>query len=356
MDEDAGEPFYDVVVEVRLRGALFATEFTVDVNDPPRYDEESPRRLTVYESDTGDETVSQPRTMTFGLRIVDADGGRNLLDPASLKLEVVGFGISLNLGTVQEDNNPYFNLITTAAIREQGNINESANGQRNSLAVTLTLVGNLAMPYGSVVELRLSGVSDGYGEPEDIVGSLLVRVEDVAPTFELAATTVAVLLHEEARIPFTDFSDGSSTEDPSAGATVLVVEAPEDLVVRVDESDGDYGAVTLLRLNAEQEGQTGEVKLAVLDSSGGRTEEVIITVARPALLPEIVPPEPLLIFSDGKTKTFDVMLAEDADMEVEVTWTVASPSDFGIDVAVDEILAGGHAKLSLSASKTAVDS
>ena len=87
VDEDADMPSYKVVVEVRLRGELFTTEFTVDVNDPPRY--VGPERVTVYESYVGE---GMSRTMTFGLRIVDDDGGRNLLDPTRLKLDVVGFG------------------------------------------------------------------------------------------------------------------------------------------------------------------------------------------------------------------------------------------------------------------------
>ena len=343
VDENAGEPPYKVVVEVRLRGKVFTTEFTVDVNDPPRY--EGPRSVTVYESDTGDET--EPRIMIFSLRIVDPDGGRNLLDPMKLILEVVGFATTIPLA---DDNdyidNPYFNLITTAAIRDQGDDSDSASGQFNSLAVTLTLVGKLAMPYGSVVELRLSGVTDGYGDGSgDIVGSLLVRVEDVAPVFKLATTTVA-LLDEEARIPLLEFSDGSSTADSGSGATVLVVEAPDDLLVRYD---ADAQEVTLLRLNAEREGQTGKVKLVVLDSQGGRTA-VTIAVERPALLPEIVPPKPLLLVAGGKTGTLQARLAEDTDMDVD--WSVDSSSVPGIDVVI-ESLAGGRAELSLTASDTA---
>ena len=345
VDENAGEPSYKVVVEVRLRGKVFATEFTVDVNNPPQY--EGPRRLTVYESDTGDE--AEPRTMAFGLRIVDSDGGKNLLEPTGLTLDVVGFGISsFNLGTGQEYNNDYFDLITTAAIRDQGDEGESASGQFNSLAVTLTLVGKLAMPYGSVVELRLSGVDDGYGDGSgdgfgDIVGSLFVRVEDVAPVFKLATNTVA-FLDEEARIPFLEsFSDGST--EGSGVPTVLVVEAPDDLLVRYD---ADAQEVTLLRLNAEQE-EPGEVKLVVLDSQGGRTE-VTITVERPALLPEIVPPKPLLL-SIGETRILQTRLAEDTDMDV--IWSVDSSSVPGIDVVVNESLAGGHAELSLTALDTA---
>ena len=343
VNKDADRPSYKVVVEVRLRGKVFTTEFTVDVNDPPRY--EGPRSVTVYESHVGE---GMSRIMTFGLRIVDADGGRNLLEPTGLMLEVVGFATRLPLGddSVYSDN-PYFNLITTAAIRDQGNEGESASGQFNSLAVRLTLVGKLAMPYGSVVELRLSGVTDGYGDGSgDIGGSLLVRVEDVAPVFELATTTVAVFLDEEARIPFADFSDGS-TEGSGVPPTVLVVEAPDDLLVRVDEAEG--GAVTLLRLNAERAGQTGEVTLVVLDSQGGRTA-VAIAVERPALLPEIVPPKPLLLVSGGETRTLQARLAADTDMDV--AWSVASSSVPGIDVVI-ESLAGGHAELSLSALDTA---
>ena len=260
---------------------------------------------------------------------------------------VGGLSILIPLEHPTESENDYFELSTTAAIREQGNINESASGQRNSLAVTLTLVGKLAMPYGSVVELRLSGVSDGDGSG-DIVGSLLVRVEDVAPVFKLATNTVA-LLDEEARIPLAILSDGS-TGGSGVSPIVLVVEAPDDLLVRYDEAGR---AVTLLRLNAEREGQTGKVKLVALDSQGGRTE-LTITVDRPALLPEIVPPRPLLLVAGEETRTLQARLAKDTDMDV--TWSVASSSVPGIDVAVDEILTGGHAELSLSASKTAVES
>ena len=242
VDEDAGKPFYDVVVVVRLRGKDFTTEFRVDVNDPPRYDGDR-RLLRVYESDTGDQT--KPRTKTFVLRIVDADGGRNLLDPAELMLEVVGFGEDLNLKDPQDYENDYFELNTTATRRHQENGDDSVSYQRNSLAVTLTLTGKLAMPYGSVVELRLSGVDDGYGDPEDIVGRLFVSVEDVAPSFELLITNTVALLDQEVRIGFETFSDGSSSDDPNAVPTVLVVEAPDDLLVRYDEVARE---VTLLRL------------------------------------------------------------------------------------------------------------
>ena len=345
VNEDAALPSYKVVVEVRLRGKVFATEFTVDVNDPPRY--VGPERVTVYESDTGDE--AEPRTMTFSLRIVDPDGGRKLLEPMGLRLEVVGFATRLLLG---DDNdyieNPYFDLSTTAAIRDQGDDSESASGQFNSLAVTLTLTGKLAMPYGGVVELRLSGVTDGYSEIDDIVGSLLVRVEDVAPAFKLATTTVA-LLDEEARMPFAEFSDGSSTADPDSGATVLVVEAPDDLLVSYDE---DAQEVTLLRLNAEREGQTGEVKLVVLDSQGGRTA-VTIAVERPALLPEIVPPTPLLLVAGGETRTLRARLAADPDPEANVRWSLDDDLSMLEAEGVEAYINSTTGELSLTASDTA---
>ena len=122
-----------------------------------RRDTRGDRRLTVYESDTGDQT--KPRIMAFTLRIVDPDGGRNLLDPTQLKLEVVDFETTLSLREDSDFDNPYFNLSTSAAMRTlEDEADPDNTGQPNSLAVTLTLVGKLAMPYGSVVELRLSGV------------------------------------------------------------------------------------------------------------------------------------------------------------------------------------------------------
>ena len=351
VDEDADRSSYEVNVIVRLRGEVLRTKFTVDVNDPPRY--EGDRRLTVYESDRDDdptdEDARQLRTKTILLTIVDPDGGIDLLDPAALTLEVVGFDTELDLEEARGSHNNYFNLSTSAAVRVLEDEADPDNTyQRNYLAVTLTLVGKLAMPYGSVVELRLSGVDDGYdSNPNGVVGSLFVRVEDVAPVFKLATTTVAVLLDEELRIPFESFLDGSSGD--SSVPTVLVVEAPDDLLVRVDEADG--GAVTLLRLNSEQEGLTGKVKLVVLDSSGGRTE-LTITVERPLLLPEIVPPNPLLL-PIGQMRTLQAELA--ADTEANVLWSLDDDLSMLEADGIEAEINSTTGELSLTAAVTALE-
>ena len=57
------------------------------------------------------------------------------------------------------------------------------------------------------------------------------------------------------------------------------------------------------------------MKLVVLDSQGGRTL-VTITVERPAPLPEIVPPNPLLL-PIGQMRTLQAELAAAADPDSE---------------------------------------
>ena len=330
--EDAAKPSYDVVVEVSLRGGR-DFKFTVDVNDPPEY--EGDDRLMVYESHVSD---MKPGSKRFPLRIVDPDGGLQTLDASELMLEVVDFGVVRSLTGTDYIDNDYFTL--SWGVVEHGgstNSNGNSNSNSNSLAVALTLVGKLAMPYGSVVELRLYGVTDGY---DDFEQRLLVRVEDVAPTLQLSSETAMLRLGEEATIEFGDFSDGSSIEG-SYLPTVVITKVPDDLVVRYDE---DAGAVTLLRLNTEG---SGDVELVALDNSGGRTV-VTITVERPALLPEIVPPNPLLIAAGGETRTLQARLAEDT--ELDVLWDALSVPGIAVET---RSLAGGHAELSLTALDSA---
>ena len=227
--------------------------------------------------------------------------------------------------------------------------NAAANGNRNSLAVTLTLTGKLATPYGSVVELRLYGVTDGYGELGD--QRLVVRVEDVPSTFELETTTIAVFPDQEAvSLPVEMFSDGSAGER-ATGLRVVVLEAPDDLVVKFDSAGGDLGAITLRRLNAFRDGQVGQVKLVVLDDQGVR-KEITIEVERPPLLPQIVPPHPLFIAA-GDMRTWQVSLVRDTKLDVTWTWT-AEPEIAGdmLEVAV-KTLQGGHAEVTVTASVNA---
>ena len=336
--EDAAEPSYDVVVEVSLRGRVFKTEFTVDVNDPPEYDSDSETRLEVYESYVSGE---EPSSKTFALRIVDPDGGLQTLNAGDLRLEVVDFAFDMPVAGLDYTDNDYFTLSGDVvehggSANSNGNSNGNSNSNSNSLAVSLTLVGKLAMPYGSVVELRLYGVTDGY---DDFEQRLLVRVEDVASTLELSSETATLRLGEEAVIELGDFSDGSSIGG-SYRPTVVITKVPDDLVVRYDE---DAGAVTLLRLNIEDIGEVKDVELVALDNSGGRTV-VTITVERLALLPEIVPPKPLLI-AVGETGTLQARLAEDTELEVQ--WNALSVP--GIAVETRSLSLGGHAELSLAA-------
>ena len=102
--EDAAESSYDVVVEVSLRGRVFKTEFTVDVNDPPEYkgEGEDGKPLMVYESHVSEE---EPRSKTFALRIVDPDGGLQTLKASELMLEVVDFAFDMPVAGIDYTDN-----------------------------------------------------------------------------------------------------------------------------------------------------------------------------------------------------------------------------------------------------------
>ena len=332
---EANQPNYEVQVEVRLPGkALGRARFRVDLNDPPRY--EGQELLMVLEN--GEE-------QEYLLTIVDPDGGTELLNPAALALEVVSFGSDTPVQDLSHRND-YFDVAAGDVMHEIGDESAATSGNRNSLAVTLTLTGKLATPYGSVVELRLYGVRDGYDELNQ---RLVVRVVDVPPTFELETTTIAVFPDQAAvSLPVEMFSDGSR-DGPATGLRILVLETPDDLVVKFDSAGGDLGAITLRRLNASRNGPA-EVKLVVLDAQGGRTE-VTIEVQRPPLLPQIVPPHPLFIAA-GDMQTRQVRLAG-GDTELDVTWT-AEPETAGdmLEVAV-RTLPGGHAEVAVTASASA---
>ena len=332
------EPRYEVQVVVRLPGEPVArARFSVDINDPPSY--QGAELLMVLESGETTET-----TQEYLLTIVDPDGGTKLLEPSKLALEVVSFESDTSVENLDHTND-YFDLAAGVVSHEISDENAAASGNRNSLAVTLTLTGRLATPYGSVVELRLQGVGDGYGE--QLSQRLLVRVVDVPPTFELETTTIAVFPDQEVvLLPVTRFSDGSADEGDT-GLRVVVLEAPDDLVVKFDSAEGDLGAITLRRLNASRSGDA-EVKLAVLDAQGGQTE-VTIEVERPSLLPQIVPPQPLFIAAGDEMQTRQVRLV--ADTELEVTWTAVSDAEPDEIVKVQvSLLPGGHAELSMTAS------
>ena len=252
----------------------------LQINAPPRYKGEE--MLTVYESDVPPDVGVR----TYTLTVADPDGGTNLLNPDELLLEVVGFAEEAMKVENLRYENDYFSLEAGAVESkvEYPGPDEAADGNSNSLVVGLTLTGKRATPQFDSVVVRLFGVSDGFNSFEQ---RLLVRVENVAPVFELEEIdSVAVFL--EKSIPVTFFSDGSSGGS-SGFSTVVVLKAPDDLVVKFDEEAGDYGAITLRRLSTKP-GENGErsreVELAVLDGQGGRTL-VTIDIERLAPLPEI---------------------------------------------------------------------
>ena len=342
-------PDYEVRVEVGIPGialgrTLGRAGFSVDINDPPRYEGE--RLLSVLESG---------EVRTWVLRVLDPDGGTEFLNPSALTLTVIGFGVDLDMKdhsfllSKGLHENDYFSLSASEVILEKADDEAPASGNANSLVMTLTLTGKLATPYGSVVELRLDGVSDGY---DDLLPQrLVVGVENAPLTFELETTTIAVFPDQAAvSLPVEMFSDGSAGER-TTGLRIVVLEAPDDLVVKFDSAEGALGAITLRRLNASRSGDT-EVKLVVLNAQGGRTE-VTIKVQRPSLLPEIVPPQPLFIAA-GDMQTWQVRLAG-GDTELDVTWTwTAEPETAGdmLEVAV-RTLPGGHAEVAVTASVNA---
>ena len=321
---------YTVVVEVLLPGKRLVTaEFTVDINDAPQYVGEN--ELTVYES--GDNKEAEYR-----LQIVDSDGGLQFLNADELSLEVIGFGYTSRVVEVDGDyNNGYFELAFSEISRVGQEEEGSANGKPNSLTWTLTLTGVLATPFNSVVQLRLFGVTDGF---DDFEQYLTVQVKNRPPQFELAETqAIAVFLEREpVSVAVTAF-DGVTD--------VVVLEAPDDLVVKYDETER---AITLRRLNIdpandaedERAGSDVDVKLAALDAQGGR-KVVTITVARPPLLPQIMQPNPLLIAA-GQSGTRLLELVKGTALDVD--WTVVGDSSF---IDTHEFDADGHrAELSLT--------
>ena len=135
------------------------------------------------------------------------------------------------------------------------------------------------------VEITHRVVADVDGDYTNVkAADVVVAVEEGAdPVFELEETiSIAVFL--EKSIPVKLFLDGSGER---SSPTVVILEAPNDLVVKFDKDAGDYGEITLRRLDTgENEEQSREVKLAVLDAQGGRTE-VTLDIERLAPLPEI---------------------------------------------------------------------
>ena len=340
---DADRENYTVVVEVLLPGKRLVTaDFTVDINDAPQYEGE--KKLTVYES--GDN-----REAEYRLQIVDSDGGLQFLEADDLSLQVIGFGDPfkvMDVGDVGDGyDNGYFKLAFSEISRVGQEEEGSANGKPNSLTWTLTLTGRLATPFNSVVQLRLFGVTDGFDGFEQY---LTVQVKNRPPQLELARTQgIAVFLKQEpVSIAVVDISDDVTD--------IVVLEAPDDLVVKYDETER---AITLRRLNIDPAsdavaGDSGQVKLAALDAEGGR-KVVTITVARPPLLPQIAPQEPLLI-PVGEMRTRPLSLEKPTILDV--TWRVAvddpdAASFFiigGPEIIVDE---DGNVEVSLTISGSA---
>ncbi len=355
VDQDATAPDYVIRVDVNLGGRRnLRAEFRIDINDAPRYQGETTLRVnesgvetTVIEVQLGSASDGVAGVEEYLLRVVDPDGGLRFLEPSQLRLEVIGFeDEGRPIGDLRHSNN-YFDL--EASVVEQKKTDEQAGpeGNGNELSLTLRISGKLATPFGSVVELRLSGVGDGYGEGFE--QRLRVRVEDVAPTFRLRAElddkAVPVYLEQQQPLALElSFSDGS--RDGTGGApTFVVAEAPDDLAVRVDAVNR---RVTLRRLNAP--GRGGLVRLAVLDSQGGRTE-LPFTVERPALLPQIRPQNPLFIVVGG-TEERAVELEQGTGIE-DLEWTASVSVGSGLGIELSRPDSRGHVDLEVTASPSA---
>ncbi len=339
VSESADRAGYEVFIDVRLGGRIDTAKFSIDINDAPEYVGET--LLTVRES--GDAAAGGVQIHVLTVR--DPDGGLMELRPSDLTLEaVLGDAVSgpFAFGTEAGEQNlslPYFSLASGSV--EQRDL----AGGANELFVTLTLTGRLATPFGSVVELRLSGATDGY----DVLNQrLLVQVEDVAPTFSLAKTTVTLFADQrEVVLELDEFSDGRRGATPGDQLPVVVVQhAPDDLVVRFDR---EQRQVTLIRLNDSQDGEDEQITLVVVDSQGGRTE-VTLDIARPPLLPQIVAPSPLLeVADDGQEQVRIVSFAEPTDLEV--SWTASVPEGLvGLEVGDVETLDDGSGRVAVSAS------
>ncbi len=331
VSESADRAGYPVSIDVRLGGRSARAEFRIDINDAPEYVGET--RLTVKE----DGDAAAGGIQAYVLTVHDPDGGLMELSPDDLMLEaVLGDNNSepFTFGTGVQELVPYFSLASGSVERRD------LAGGANELFVTLTLTGRLATPFGSVVELRLSGATDGY----DVLNQrLLVQVEDVAPTFMLATTTVTVFADQrEVVLKLDEFSDGRRGATPGDQLPVVVVQhAPDDLVVRFDR---EQRQVTLIRLNDSQDDEDEQITLVVVDSQGGRTE-VTLNIERPSLLPQILPPSPLLVVAgDDNPVVRELSFTEATDLEV--IWTASGHEDLN---AVVETLDDGSGRVAVSA-------
>ena len=204
------------------------------------------------------------------------------------------------------------------------------------------------------VEITHRVVADVDGDYADVkAADVVVTVEEGAdPVFELEET-ISIAVFWEKSIPVKLFSDGSG--EPSS-PTVVVLEAPDDLVVKFDKDAGDYGAITLRRfLNTGENGeQSRTVKLAVLGAQGGRTE-VTLDIERLAPLPEIkisgeiIGIEPnLLLFTLGEARSLAASLK--GGPIAGVMWRAEVSK--GDSVAVEALGESGSFTLSASSLKT----
>ena len=204
------------------------------------------------------------------------------------------------------------------------------------------------------VEITHRVVADVGGDYADVkAADVVVMVEEGAdPVFELEETiSIAVFL--EKSIPVKLFLDGSGER---SSPTVVVLEAPDDLVVKFDKDAGDYGEITLRRfLNTGKDRERGRtVTLAVLGAQGGRTE-VTLDIERLAPLPEIkisgeiIGIEPnLLLFTLGEARSLAASLK--GGPIAGVMWRAEVSK--GDSVAVDAIGESGSFTLSASSLKT----
>ena len=214
-------------------------------------------------------------------------------------------------------------------------------------------------PDGTDTEVEITHrvVADVGGDYADVkAADVVVTVEEGEnnPVFELAETiSIAVFLEKSILVakPFLDRSG-----EPSS-PTVVILEAPYDLVVKFDKDAGDYGAITLRRfLNTGEDGEQGRtVKLAVLGAQGGRTE-VTLDIERLAPLPEIkiisgeiIGIEPnLLLFTLGEARSLAASLK--GGPIAGVIWRAEVSK--GDSVEVDAIGESGSFTLSASSLKT----
>ena len=219
-------------------------------------------------------------------------------------------------------------------------------------------------PDGTDTEVEITHrvVADVDGDYADVkAADVVVTVEEGAGlVFELEETiSIAVFL--EKSIPVKLFLDGSGER---SSPTVVILEAPYDLVVKFDKDAGDYGAITLRRfLNTGKDREQGRtVTLAVLGAQGRRTV-VTLDIERLAPLPEIkisgeiieeiggeiIGIEPnLLLFTLGEARSLAASLK--GGPIAGVMWRAEVSK--GDSVAVDAIGESGSFTLSASSLKT----